>query len=55
MTAARSAIKTPRRFPIFMRRTIPAEPAESLLQTIHERPALWINPDPWTQKFESRD
>ncbi len=46
LKAARSAIKTPRNFPIFMRRTSPAEPADSLLQTIHERPALWINPDP---------
>ena len=46
MTAARIAIKTPRHFPIFMRRTSPAEPAEPLLQTIHERPALWVNPDP---------
>ena len=35
MTAARSAIKTPRHFPIFMRRTIPTEriePAEPLSQ-----------------------
>ena len=46
MTAARSAIKTLRHFPIFMRRAIPAEPAEPLLQTIRERPALWVNPDP---------
>ena len=49
MTAARSAIKTLRHFPIFMRRTSPAEPAEPaepLLQTIRERPALWVNPDP---------
>ena len=46
MTAARSAIKTPRHFPIFMRRTSPAEPAEPLLQTIRERPALWVNPAP---------
>ena len=46
MTVARSAIKTSRHFPIFMRRTSPAEHAEPLLQTIRERPALWVNPDP---------
>ena len=42
MTAARSAIKTPRHFPIFMRRTIPVEPiepAEPLSQIIKGRHA----------------
>ena len=42
-------IYTPRRFPMIMRRTTPAEPAESaepLSHAIKGRHALWANPEP---------
>ena len=55
MTTTRSAIKTPRRFHIFMRRTSavepsepsePVEPAEPISYVIKGRSAPWANPEP---------
>ena len=51
MTTARSVIKTPLRFHIFMRCTTPVEPlepiepAEPLSHAIKERYASWANPE----------
>ena len=58
MTTTRSAIKTPRRFHIFMCRTSavepsepsepsePVEPAEPISYVIKGRSAPWANPEP---------
>ena len=52
MTTTQSAIKTPRRFHIFMRRTTavepsePVEPAEPISYVIKGRSAPWANPEP---------
>ena len=52
MTTTRSAIKTPRRFHILMRRTSAVEPSESvepaepISYVIKGRSAPWANPEP---------
>ena len=54
MTTARSAIKTPRRFHMIMRRTTPVEPsepvepAEPLSNGIKGQHAQGANPEPYT-------